>query len=432
MQLVVLVPVIGLTLMADVIRAQPDGLARLKKHAAPLVATLGLTAVGLMAVAIDKNGVLGRYAGITNQHPGLGHAVPLVAETGVGLLAFSGFIPGIVCLALATQPRAWRDSTVGSLLIVTFVTSIVVTIEAGWFTAGQPLYWHIERYVAYAAPLLTVTAVMGVHRGYVDARRVAGATIAVGSACLLMPRLGSALEEQGYYSSTLRVQGLFSVGDQLGLSIFAGVCGSAATVALAASARRRWNPAIAVLAVAGIAMVVQSEAAWHWQIQFSRASLLGFPSDRAWLRDDIGAHRRIALLTTGNVSSQARITSFFSPQVPLVYHSTDMSSGIDFGLDCTWALHDSGAVTFSQACGPPPRTVLLDAPGERLTFRGQHVLADHGPFGRAVSLPASPQILAYAKLACPVPISRRSVGRGDITGLRRISGRGARRGRGGL
>ena len=409
-QLGILFPIIAMAFLADSVRAGGQRSARLRRHLPQLAVSTAVTAAGILAALADRT-VLGSYAGVTQQRPALGHAASRIAETGVGLLALCALLPAVLCAAFGSQRRAWRDGVLGPLLTVTLIAAIAFVVESGWFVAGQPTHWHIERYVAYPAIMLVVTAVVGVRRGFADVRRI-GATAAVAvAACLLMPGLGSALEEPAYRASALRPHELLGTGDQVGLAIFAAVMGIAGIVALT----RGRAGAMAIGLIVGIGLIVQSGGAWQWQIGFTRGSIGGFPHDRGWLRHDARDAGEVGLLLTGHISYQANVSAFFSPIVTKVYRNEAVPSGLGgIGRSCYWQIAHDGALKLTPECGPMPGVMAIDAPEGRLVFRGERVLGDHGPFARAVALPPAPRLLGYVKFGCPPAAPRATASFRDI------------------
>jgi len=282
---------------------------------------------------------------------------------------------------------------------VTLIASLVLTIQAGWFTAGQPTHWHIERYVAYAAILIVTTAVVGIRRGFAMPARMAGTGAVLVLLCLLMPGLGSALEERAYYASAVRVRDLIGTGDAAGLSIAAALAGAASLAVL-------WKRAPMARATTGIAMVigivflVQSEAAWQWQIDATRMDRHGEPPDLAWLRHDVGNSRDVAELVIAGITPEGKTSTFFSPVVSRVYGLSGAYTTHAIGRYCTWSVQPNGRLEFSHLCGPPPRTLYLDTLGAHLALRDETVLGDHGPLARVVHVPTEPRVLAYFARSC--------------------------------
>lgn len=398
LQLVALFAVIALALAIEIVRSGRAWRVTVRQHRGQLMALGALLVAGLLALAFAHDLVLGTYSGITAQRPSFSHALSYIGRTGLGLVSLTAFVPAAIFVALLGSRGGWRDPAVGPLLTVVSASVAVLVTQSGWFTAGQPLTWYIERYVAYAAPLMLVLAIVAVQRQLVSRVWVALAVVAFAGLDLTLPSVRSALEERSYFVTTLHINQVLGTGDRVSLAMASLAVGASAILIL--SRIRPDARAIAVGALLGAIFAVQTEASWNWQIDVTRGVRWGFPSDLAWLQHDVRGD--VAEILTGQNTPESAIVSFFNPNVTRMYRSPKGLVGIGLiGGNCPWSVNDQGAVFFDPKCGPPPRQIFLDTPGIRMTFRGQKVLADHGPLARVVAVPAGqPQLSGYITYSC--------------------------------
>jgi hypothetical protein len=212
--------------------------------------------------------------------------------------------------------------------------------------------------------------------------------------------VGSGFEERAYFITTHRVRQLLGTDDAAGLAIAGLVVGAIGMLLLIRSRpERRW---LALTAIVGLTFMIQNEASWNWQIHTTRALRSNFPTDLAWMQDDVKGD--ISEVLTSINTPEAAIASFFSPNVTRLYKSGEGVVGVDLvGGSCNWIVNNRGQVSFDRACGPDPTRLYLDTHGVRLTFRGERVLADRGRLARVVEVPRQPQLVAFIYQACGTP-----------------------------
>ncbi|HEU4974942.1 MAG TPA: hypothetical protein VFT50_07595 [Baekduia sp.] len=400
-QLAVLVPALAAILALDLLRVPAGRAQRARAHAPALGAAAVLTAAGAV-IALADPGLTGDYAGFFGFRPGLSAIAGKSALQLAELTAQTGFLPVLLAVGAALSPRAWRDPRSGPLLLVFWVTAAATVAQSGFYLAGYPsATWGVQRYVAYAAPLGVLLAVVLIS----DRRLVTRWTLLAGAALALVlaarPEVRLMGAERATWATGHRLHQLLGVDVPTALVVTALV-----TVAAAALVRARWGggarAALAVAAVLAVVLGVQDQAAWHQLTTTSKTFRSVMPDDLSWVDHHVSGP--VALLGVTQNAPQFDDLDFFNRRITQVYGPESGLPGrrpqgqvCGFHVDRT-----TGVLRFGDGCGPPPTRLLINDPSARFTFHGEIRSAREPHVGRVVEVAgAPPRARSLVVLACP-------------------------------
>jgi len=400
LQLGVLIPafVVALGLDAWRVGAGARG-ARLRAHRAALAVCGGLTAAGAL-VALLHPSTAGDYAGYFDFRPGLATIFSKSALQLAELAAVSGVAPLLLAAGAASSPAVWRDARTGPLLAVLWPAAIALCVQSGFFLAGYaPAPSGIQRYVAFASPLALLLALVLIG----DARLLSRHVLVVAGLCapalLLRQDITMIGEERAAWATGFRLHQLLGVGPNVALALV----GAALVGATALLARRpRGTPALAVAALLGLVLVVQSQAAWHQMTRTASVFRAQLPGDLEWIDHTAGGPTALLALTQN--APQYEDLELFNRDIAAVYvPPTGLPGRPVQGRTCSYSFAASGRLVLSPGCGPVPRRFLFDDPAAAITFHDEARSVSDPRLGRLVTLRAgaTPRAQSVLVLACP-------------------------------
>jgi hypothetical protein len=290
---------------------------------------------------------------------------------------------------------------VGPLLKVFWPAALLLAVQSGWFLAGVPAEWGVERYTQYAAPVALLLTLAAFTRRELLTWRVLAVTLAGALPLLLAAGLRVTGEERA----------VFATSDVLGLSVPAALTLTAAALGLLAlavsrSLRIQAEPARGALVIGGVllaVLVVQSQATWRWQLDVTRTWRTELPSDLSWVDHHSGGDVGLLLLTSAN--PRFADLDFFNKSVTQVYvpPAPITAKGLR-GERCGWGVGEGGALQVGPECGELPHRFLLQDPGARIAFHGEREIARDPKFGRIVAVPDNPRVRSVLELPCNDPV----------------------------
>jgi hypothetical protein len=422
MQMAILVPIIAVALLADVASQGRGWRERLSAHRWPIAAAAAITIAGSIVVLADQS-VLGIYAGLGNRS-NLSGGVPLTGKQALAFIAMAGVLPFILALATSLRIGAWRDPRVRALLIVFWTATVVLILQTGLLSSGlSSVTFSIERYVEYSLPVLYVLVVASLWNGFVEARLVALATLAVSAVLLLTPGIQNIQEQRGIFGLARRADQLLGISIGPAMALVALLVGGATTIVLILARHRSGRlAALAAATIAtGLVFAVQDQAGWAWQQQQARVWREGFPRDLSWI--DHASSRPVARLVSFYNPYRTPQTEFFNDRITRVYVFSGPIGGAPvLGKTCAWDVDAGGAVRFAGGCGPAPTRFFLNDDLAKTTFYDQRVITTAKDQGRIVDVnpraTARPRLKAVILPACTAPIATEDRQSGDVVAPR--------------
>ena len=396
-QLVVLIPIVIGAHLVDVARAGGAWRSRLREHVRLLAFGAALLVVALIALIAADDKVAGLYADVLHFSPSPGSVLKKTGLQLIQLVVMSGFLPVLLAAALALQPRAWRDESVGPLLVVFWVSALVLALEGGFFLAGLNLVpWGIERYIAYAVPLAILLAVVAFTRPDLVRARTLAIAAAASLTLLLAPRVQDVSEERAVGATIRRVHDIAS-GASAGISLFVVallVCGLAAL-----ALRRSANAGVAVAAGLFVVLAAQSATAWQQANHLAGTWRTNFPSDLAWV--DSHSREPVAVLELAKNALGFEQYDFFNKRITRYYASQIPPPGRALaGKVCKWQVVKGGFAEFDKACGPAPHRFFINDPLGHVTFDGESDVVTDPHAGRLVTVSGRPRLRSVVYMPC--------------------------------
>ena len=413
LQCVVLIPIMASAL---VLTPRPGGSRRSVLQAnRRLVALAGGVSLLGIVVALADPGALGNYTVLAKDGPSMAGFLAAIGHQWVGLVVMAGLVPVPIVLAASLNRAAWRDPGVAALLTVTWAAGAIFVLQSAWAIAVLHAPWHIQRYVEYVVPLLLTTTVVVTNRGLVARRAAAAAVVLTAGLLLLAPGVRQVIEERGAFALALRGDDVLGASAALSMALATLVAGGVWVLAALWPGGARRAGAVAALAlVTGTVFLVQDQAGWKWQLDFSRATRTTYPRDLTWL--DHAGKGPVAHLIAGASAGHLRITDFFNRDIEQVYLTPQASPVGVRGQICSWVIQPAGEIAFSGPCKAPAQRFYFDDGFAHVSLYGERVEARDPIVGKVVRVSGAPRVRSIINLPCQAPAPSISFsGRGAIS-----------------
>jgi hypothetical protein len=403
LQLVVLVPIVVIAHLADVARFGHRWRSRVAQHRAALLVGGGLLLAGLVAYAFSGADSAGNYATALHYRPSLGSAAGKTGLQLIQLAAMAGFIPLLFAFSLALQRPAWRHPQVGPLLVVCWVSTLLLALESGLFIAGNTaVAWGIERYMAYAVPLLLVLLVVGLTQyDFPPLRTLAGA-VAATFGLLLAPMVGDISEERAVGATTSRVRDLLSSASPR-VSLWLVATLMCVLVAVYYVVRKPGRSALAgvVIGTLFVVLVAQAATAWQFSIHLQRSWRTAFPRSLTWVDDH--SRQPVAVLEVTRNKVGFEQYDFFNDRIAQYYATQRPVPGRGLqGRVCGWQIKAGGVTKFDD-CGPVPQRFFINDPNAHLSFYNEVDEVRDPHAGRLVTVSGPPRVRSLVIMPCARP-----------------------------
>jgi hypothetical protein len=408
LQLVVLLPIVLLSLMAEVVRSGDAWRARLRNFALPLGLVGFICASSASALLVLGSEVLGSYESVSNYAPGVGSILNGAGLELLELAPLVGIVPLAFLAALAWRPAAWRDETLGPLLAVLVPAVMVLALESGYYIAGSGVPWSIQRYVVYVAPMLLLFGVVAFTRSrLVDVTSLAVAVV-VSMLAILSPAVADRTEQRALFATADRVDDLLP-GVSAGLSVaLVGVLllGAVAVIRLRGGADRARS--VAPIMAGGLLLVLtlQTATAWTWEHRVTKFAGSLVPRDLAWV--DHHSRGPVGVLEVTRTAEMFYVLDAFNTSLTHFYATHIPPPGIRSvpGRVCGWRIPDDGVPYFSARCGAVPHEFLINDPISHLTFYDEVASTRNASVGRIVEVRGVPRLKARVDTPCERPLRR--------------------------
>jgi hypothetical protein len=254
----------------------------------------------------------------------------------------------------------------------------------------------------YLAPLLLLALVLA--PGRIGRWTAIGAAVAVVALLLALPLSSNYLEQPALFGAQTRILhlgGFFADNVRVGTVLIAWPLTLIPMVALGAGARRGGALALSV-AVVAVVMVAQA-----WTSQKAEIDLLNHyrplvaPAQLDWVdRHADGPAANLAIGKPQGLRGNIDLyTDFFNKKVDNTYSNVPVG-----GNDCRVQLAAQGALDLVRTgCAPWPRNLVIQDAADKVTLRGQRVLASTRVNGTLVRIPAGPpHVLSLVRPPCSI------------------------------
>lgn len=406
-QLAVLFAVLLCALLLGALRAD-DPRAYLHSRRMQLGVLGVIVVAGAIVVLSGSKGGLGAYTAVSDFRPSAGDVISAIGQQWLALVTVTAFLPVAAMLALATQKPMWRDADIAPLLCVTVPTVVLLVLESGYFIAGpKGITWSIERYVMYAAPLLLVLLIVALEQRRLSVRQMAITGVVVVIPLLAVPRIRLALEERAQFGTAKHLDAAFGLAAGPAITLV-GALVIAAGLMLVAHARPRQS-VLGAGALLLLVLLIQSQAIWHWHIDYTGKFRSQFPDDLSWVDSQAGGPvSRIFVFAN---SSLFPVADFFNEEVgSVLVPGADPSQPKPRGRICFYNADARGVLQISPGCKVESH-IWNDDPITVLSFHGGRTIARDPGLGQIIAVPARPRLQSIVRLPC----QRRTL-RGDPDG----------------
>jgi hypothetical protein len=373
------------------------------------VGVLGaIVLAGLIVLFGGSQISLGRYEGVSNFQPSIGDLLGAMGKQWVALVTMSAFLPIAALITLAAQKPLWRDRDIAPLLCVAVPAVVLLVLQSGYYLAGyETLSWSIERYVIYAVPLLFVATLTGIYQRHLPAGLLAISSAVVALPLLATPEVRVALEEQAQFGTWKHLDEVLGFATGPALALVAAVVAGAGILLVA-----RARPQVAVLGAGGVllaVLLVQSQAIWHWHLDYADRFRAQLPASLSWVDDKAGGPTTRLYLFSNSPLFQA--ADFFNKDVDKVLVTGANPAGTPpAGRVCRWNADARGVLVVSPGC-PVQQRLWNDDPVAVMSFHGGRTIARDPMLGQIIAVPPEPRLQSIVRMPC----ARRTL-RGGVDG----------------
>jgi hypothetical protein len=192
------------------------------------------------------------------------------------------------------------------------------------------------------------------------------------------------------------VHGLLGLGTAPALLFAAMLVSGFATLIVWRLPAGRAIPAIGALLF--LALLLQSQWIWRWQIDYTKQIRAQYPASLTWVNDN--ARGPVTRLYLFQNSSLFQTADFFNDDVDQVLVPQVTTAGRQpLGRKCPWRLDQRG-VLHADACEPLNRRIWNDDPFLLLSFHGGRTIASDPNLGQIIAVPSQPRLRSAIRQPC--------------------------------